>query len=1000
MFNFKIVVMKNLYSKSVKVMTLITCMLFTIAMVKAQEAITITWKGTVSEDATDVQNWDPPTGMAGNAIVVSHVGNYDDPENPIHPVVTGEEDLVVKSLTIAGPFHEIIEERDDEGNLISTTEVGPYDGGAMVVSMDDDIEFNVENPDNSPTGLGGTLVVTSGTFNHRRNFMLDGSVEDAVLIFEGTAQGLFRDHLGMGDKDGNKGGKVYIRDNAMVNVTGHNKVIRFAEGKSLLTITDNGQLVINGDSREHADLKNSVANGHLTGGDDFFIHYYFDNEINKTYYVAKPETTVQAYFTDRLAERPEFLMSEEDGPEVAVENSKAVAVATNFVWKYGSNPEGPYETVMSSSDETSVLIPNFPEIGNFYLVCEVTTSGETIVSNPLNFIVSSPNLVLTPSGTQFIRGEQVGAPITVTAKEGTISGGEWKWSQTPGLGYQSFDPQITAFEYTPDFEEAGDYYIRFEADMEGTLDISSEIRIVKQAWDAGSLNLTWTGAIDEDYHKATNWNPMALPHRNNIIIPVDSPNWPVFSQGVDTIMGGSSIPFKAAKMDEDGETVLEPAIHAKLIIRGGEEDTLKWRGNVDNFQGELVVESGVFVKDADLLRLHTNSATITVTGTGTAIFNQWGSNPHPSLMMGNATEPTVGGQVHVSGEGKVIFHPAQVFRISTNPEAEFSFFTLSDKGQFIFEGDHTSGAATYIANNRIRLPENYVHVNLYDQLTDYTYVMARNLDDFAIDLSTTQFVAVGTPSSDLNLINTEGLNDFSWLVSQGPFGPWEAFDPAIEGTSANVQFDNIGSYYVAAKAGDGTFTANSLLFRVIEFAVEVDEDGGVYTLSVELPEDMTALGWQIKTMEEDQYEEFEMAGEELSYEVDAFDFFDGDGVYNISFLGVMEDDTGTDVELLATPVTVTIAGGEVVSVEEGIIETGLENATLVVGVYPNPSNGTFYVNAAADSFIVEVIDMSGAVVVSQKVTGSGQPITINAKGVFIVKVVSSEGVGLSRIIVK
>ncbi|ASB48019.1 T9SS type A sorting domain-containing protein [Alkalitalea saponilacus] len=981
--------MKNLYSKSAKVLALVTFMCFTGLQVNAQENLNTYWRGTVSTDATDVQNWDPQTWIEGRHVNVGHVGTYADPANPNFPVITGNENITILNLAIGEPFHFIEEDEDGEPTGV---EDGPHDGGKLTLSLDDGFVFYQDG--GGHTEAGGTLIISSGEFNHRRNYMLNKSNE-ATLIVNGTGRAFFRDHLGMGNET-TIGGKVYIQDDGEVEVRDANKLIRFTPPHSLMTITDNGRLILAGNSLGYGS---QVDAGSITGGDDFFIHYYYEPVANKTYFVAKPESTVLAYFTDRLPERAESLVAGEAGPEIAVEMSDFVATATNFEWKYGTTSGGPYDNVLGSSSESSVVTPVFSGSGTFYLVCEVTTPSGTIVSNELLFIVGSDKLSFSPDLTQYIRGSQTGIPITVSSSAGEITSGEWKWSQTPGMGHQSFDPAQTSVEFAPDFESVGEYFILFEGVVDGVTEVSQEIRIVKQAWNAGALNITWTGAIDEDYHKMANWSPLAYPHRNNVIVPVDVPHWPVFSHGVDTIFGGSAIHYREPVMD--GETVVEEAIWAKLIVRGSETDSLKWRGNTWGLRGELLIESGVFVKDQDLLRMDANSSRLTVTGNGVAIFNQWGSFDNNTLNMGESDNPTRGGQVTVSGNGKIYFHPAQIHRLTTNPDAEYSRFHLSDNAQMMFQGEYLTGVANYIAYNRIIIPEEHEFINLYDQITDYTYLMARNLNDFAIEQTGMFIMPILTDSEVLTLVNTDGLSEFTWKHSHSPFGPWEPFAPAVAGDAVTVQFENIGEYYVVAEAGDGTLSSNTLMFRIIDFAVEIDEDGGAYTLSVELPEGMTGLGWQYKLVESSEYEVFGQAGTEVTYLVDPFDFMVSDGVFHVTYLGVMTDDAGQDVQLLAVPVTVTIADGDLVSVVLGQHSTSLGKVkSLNLGVYPNPNNGTFTLNAGADSYLVEVIDMNGVVVVSRKVSGDGQSITINQKGIFMVKVTSANGVGVSRVIVK
>lgn len=140
-----------------------------------------------------------------------------------------------------------------------------------------------------------------------------------------------------------------------------------------------------------------------------------------------------------------------------------------------------------------------------------------------------------------------------------------------------------------------------------------------------------------------------------------------------------------------------------------------------------------------------------------------------------------------------------------------------------------------------------------------------------------------------------------------------------------------------------------------------------------------------------------MAGGDLEYELESW-HFGADGVYIVSYKAIYVDENAQDVDLFATPVAVTIVDGEIASVETAV---GIKNAKAVVaGVYPNPNNGTFTLTVNADSYTVEVIDLAGNIVSKAKLSGNDNTITINNRGVYILKVTSKEGVTTQRVLVK
>lgn len=969
---------------------------FGFTTLHAQE--TLNWKGGISSDANNPENWDPVGGLDGNNITVGHVGTYATPETPNHPIISRDSEILFEAIGVSGPYHFEEPVMDEEGNPVLGDDGEPmvniidWPAGQLTVSMADGVAFKqVPKPG---TYFAGTVIVKSGIFDMRGTSYFENN--SSRLFVEGTGtynqrkDGFFM----IGNKALSSGGKIVIRENGLLNVEHANGIDRWGTNPEFtVTIQDNGKIVL---VNNHVNgLVGRAASGQLNGGTGFYPHITFDVPTNKTTIVAKPANSAWIFFADRFTPRLERLLVGDEGSKIALEESPVKAAGTNFAWKYGTVSGGPYSEVLKTSATYEELTPKFTESGQFFLVCEVTTPDGTVVSNELQFQVASNKLVPSQPGIQYLRGTQIGGEVTMNV-EGVLGAAEWKWTTTSGSGYQSFEPAITGVSIAPSFDEVGTYFVVLDAEVDGVTQRSTEIQIVKQALDAAALPLVWTGAVNDDFGNMFNWEPHAYANRNTVNIPVTAPHWPVFSAGTDTIFGGSYIGYKAAVMD--GETVVEPEIKAQLIIRGSATDTLMWRNNTYGLAGILRIESGVFVKENDLLRLDQNYAEIQVTGTGVAIFRKY-NDGNNTLCWGDSNTPSRGGQIYVSGQGKMYFSPAPIFRLTTNPDAAFSKFHLTEDAQLIFEGDFASGVAGYSKNNRFVLPEGHALKNLYDITTDQTYVSVRDLSDFSIANGDAQYISVAQNSEVLTLANVGSLENFTWKYSTSALGPWSDFATPIAGEQASVSFETPGTYYVAVEAGDGTLSSNVVKLVVIDFSVAVkDEGAGVYELSVVLPEGATASGWMVKGPEDTEYAFDSFGLTELTYKPEGWTFEGGDGEYLMSFGAVLKDEDDQDVNIMATPVKITIEGGEITSVD---VTTSIRNASVVaVGVYPNPSTGSFTLNVNADNYVVEVVDYSGAVVNRLKLSGMSNTITINSKGIYLLKVITSEGVAVQRVIIK
>jgi hypothetical protein len=971
--------MKNLYLEKMKTLGLAAVLLLSASAVFGQ--VDVNWKGTSTDDADDLNNWQQLTNMAGNNVVVGHVGTYADPANPKHPVTRSDAATSIVKFSVAGP------------TAVTTTETDPVTGepivityptGKFTVDKPIGVAFSVNPANNSQsyTYLGGHLIVKSGTFayNTGRNFYLENPNSRIIVENNGVVTtGL----LLMGRNSGTlTGGQVELKGNGLLGCTNIDRFVPDVT-QSLITISDNAKLRVNNDKRDY--LKNRIfTTGQIRGGEGFVAYVYYDNVPNQTFVVAKSAAVPFIYTTDHMVmAATERLKANEPGIEIAILPNPAILTnAQSIVWKYGTSVDGPFDVIMDGM-VTEKINPVFPSLGTYYLVCEVTKeNGDKVVSSPRQYIISTDKVTLSPAAKQYLRmGQSTG--VIAVVETGTATAREWKYTTTPGENYMSFEPAQTGTTLKTSFDAIGNYYVICESVVDGTPLRSKELEILVQKRSDGALNITWTGVVDDKWENMYNWNPYAYPDKNNAIVPVAGiTNWPVFRSGVDTIYAGSSV-----------------AAGAKLYVRGNSiEDTLKWRGDTYGLVGELIVEAGVFAKeDVGLLRMTANTSTLRVSGTGVAIFHNWnGTYSNLSLANNdNNNTATTGGQLYVSGNGKLIITlPGVIHRITTNADLAITKMYISENGSFDHFGDQLNLVNGYFLNNRYVLPEGSGFTAVYDPVTNYTYVRSRDLAGFGITQTKSEHLSVDQLSAELTLDNASGLTGFEWLYGTSPFGPWQSFSTPVVGETAKVSFATAGTYFVICKAADGTLSNNVLRVVAYELPVIVSVVDGAQVLTVTLPAGATGVEWKNRLEGIEEYASITPPVTATSY-TPLIEEFEVEGTYEAIYEATVKNDDGQPVVIHSKPISMVVSA-------EGIdvITTRVQGVKVEkLAIYPNPSTGTFNITASQGGR-VEVLDLKGAVIMSKTVVAGAQPITVSAKGVYLVKVIDGAQVKIGRVVVK
>ncbi|MBX2908019.1 MAG: PCMD domain-containing protein [Chitinophagales bacterium] len=143
-------------------------------------------------------------------------------------------------------------------------------------------------------------------------------------------------------------------------------------------------------------------------------------------------------------------------------------------WKFATTSGGSYASFSTVQTGTNYT-PNFATTGTYYIVCETTYPGGTVVrSNEVQVNVVGNSIA--PASPQSLLVNASGTQLTVTESTAATSR-VWKYTTTSGSNYQAFAPNQTGTTYTPQFASAGIYYVVCQSTISGVTVTSNEVQI-------------------------------------------------------------------------------------------------------------------------------------------------------------------------------------------------------------------------------------------------------------------------------------------------------------------------------------------------------------------------------------------------------------------------------------------------------------------------------------------------------------------------------------------
>nr|WP_319399819.1 T9SS type A sorting domain-containing protein [uncultured Carboxylicivirga sp.] len=953
--------MKKFYLSKFKSLYMATAILLAGSSLKAQDDLT--WNGNVSSNYLETQNWTPEGTVDGNNITFGNTSSYTNP-----CIIDGTSDITVNIMDM------FAESTVDENDPNIT-----YPAGVVTINMAPGTTFRV-NGNRAPAGdyMKGTLNITGGNYHYNRlkNYYMD-SDESIVNLNCETATYRHVVALGNGNTP-SAGGRMNIEGSTIVYMNGLIRVPTNIPDKVSISLTDNAQMYINGDLVDY--IHTCIDNGNIITSEDMDVVAEYDPNTLKTHVYLRAKDA----FIIEPADRQLLVVGEAGSTVSVIENDGYTNMTGGVQWVYGTT-DGNYTSEFTGETGTSID-PVFTEAGTFFMALKGTDGTSTIhYSNSVEFQVSSNLVNVSPEVAQNLRLGQTAATLTVT-EEQTASTRDWKISTTAGGPYSSFDTPVGTTTCTPEFTEAGMYYIVCVSTINGVAYQSKEIQINVSEWNAAALNITYTGPNNGPAENMLNWDPAAYIHKNAITIP-DDINAIINKAGKDTLAG------------------ITIGLNGVLTVKGeSPTDTIWYRADHNSSPGSFLIEEGVFIKEKGFMRLYDVNTTFTVTGNAKAIFTTDTQYEATVLLSKtNAVNPPDGSNMYIQDNAQILFNtwPGRI-----SGAAEYGNFYLQDNAQYVFSGNAIGYLSIYVngeedsEGNITRYPsfiapQGFEVKMIYDANADETIIYAQDINSLYIANPEEQKIASGQASEPLTLQGAGLYSSFEWVWSEVRDGEYQSFSPAVTGQSGVVSFDEPGTYFVKCIADGSYTTTNFAIVNIVPVAITPGDDQELATngigaqLTAVYADGYIPVEWMARLKGDTEYQSFEaligtpMTGD--TYEP-----------YGESF------GTHFIVCKFTTPTGETIYSNEVGIWVDEAMSIKPEKEELGMKIYPNPSDGNFYIDVdSKESVTIEVINTAGALVSKKQVTAAGSiPVSLTTKGLYLVKVTSGKTVKVERIIVK
>lgn len=424
-------------------------------------------------------------------------------------------------------------------------------------------------------------------------------------------------------------------------------------------------------------------------------------------------------------------------------------------------------TLSSTSAGTiNGVIPAGTPTGTGYRVRVIaTTPYQAANDNGTDITINLAANSIAPASNQTIPAGVSGIPIVVT-ETSVATSRVWKFSTTAGGPYSNFTPSVTDTSYTPNFANAGIYYVVCESAF-GNLNARSNevtIEVVKNQVSPGGTQ------------------SLLIAQTGNTLTVTETPVGTTREWKISTTPGGPYQPFGTPETNTTYSPVFSSAGQFYVIC-----------------QSEI---SGISVIS--------NEVTFSI---GSLNINTGAVNGSPFEFSPSAPNASVGVPFVVSSS----FNPGNIFTAQLS-DANGSFANATNIGTLV--GVNADTIATIIPSNTPAGSNYLIRVIGSDPVvfgSDNGLPLTVDQYNNSIGPINPQTIALNTPGSPLTVVESQNTIAREWRFSTTLGGPYTAI-PTATGNSFAPSFSTPGTYYVICAStnsfGDEVIS-NEVMFEVI-----------------------------------------------------------------------------------------------------------------------------------------------------------------------------------------
>ena len=413
--------------------------------------------------------------------------------------------------------------------------------------------------------------------------------------------------------------------------------------------------------------------------------------------------------------------------------------------------------------------------------------------------------------------------------------------------------------------------------------------------------LTWTGIVDSDANKTSNWEPQ-LPIADNILV--------IDSAGNTPVVGGGEVTVNNLQLRQKGVITID---------LDSPEDHFYISTETPDLFGNIEIKKGIF--SARRCEIDDSNSVVNIYSGGTFESTKY-------LFFGNGGSPTFGGFMNIYGTGKVR-HTNTALPGRFPSDTTQGIITLVDSGRIEIRGDWLADAEMYMAREQLVTPSGRDLVLEYSSLDDYTYITSRPDSILVAEPADIQNLVLGSEGEVLRLVHNRGfslMDSLVWKYADQSGGPYSSFSPNQRGDTLVPVFGESGNFWAVCegyKDGAVKETSNEVMFIVASDQVsvapmgiqvlKVGQEGN--TLKVEELTASTGRDWMYTTTSGFNYQSFSPAQTDTFF-TPVFDAVNtyyvicqamiGGEAHNTSEIQIIVNDTATSATLVWTGIADTM----------------------------------------------------------------------------------------------